>query len=188
MRVPFETDNKYALRDALSSRVAPEVLDLLAKNRSLMSGSGKFTHKCSCPNPEHKSGKERSASFYFSKDTGHFFCFGCSIFGNSFDLLKLLGEDPEAAFKKALEGGPVEVKEQHNTREYTEKALGALTKKVRQKLQSLIGTDDFQTTFSAIQDFLKHLDKIIPEIEGETLEQIHGRFLQLNMEFKRKFK
>lgn len=188
MRVEFKEDNTYALRDALSSRVAPEVLALLEKNRSLMQGSGKFTHKCSCPNPLHKSGKERSASFYFSKDTGHFFCFGCSVFGNSFDLLKLLGEDPEAAFKKALAQGSVEIVSKQSSKEFVDKAMIAFTKKVKAKINAITGTEQFNVVFPQIQEFLSQFDKIIPELEKESPEQVHGRFLQLNMEFKRKFK
>lgn len=189
MRVQFEVNpTQYQLRNALSERVAPEVYELLQRNRSLMAGSGKFTHKCACPNPEHKSGKERSASFYFNKDNGQFFCYGCNIYGNSFDLLKLLGEDPEAAFKKALEGPALEIKPQQNSQEYIQNSLATLNKKVRIKIHSILGTANFQSTFDEIQEFLHKIDLVLPELDAETPEQIHGRFLQFNMEFKRKFK
>lgn len=39
--------------------------------------SGSFTHKCKCPNPDHKGGEERTPSCYLSEETNSFYCFGC---------------------------------------------------------------------------------------------------------------
>lgn len=52
--------------------------------------SNSFTHKCKCPNPNHKGGEERTPSFYFSDVDSTFKCFGCNWNGDVFDLIALL--------------------------------------------------------------------------------------------------
>lgn len=47
-----------------------------------------WTHKCSCPH--HKDGGERTPSFFFSEASKKFYCFGCSIGGDIFDLIALM--------------------------------------------------------------------------------------------------
>lgn len=57
-------------------------------------GGGTWTHKCVCPNPEHKGGNERTASCNFSEETKQFYCFGCGIRGDGFDLIALMTKQP----------------------------------------------------------------------------------------------
>lgn len=52
--------------------------------------SASFSHKCTCPNPKHKNGRERTPSFYFSESQKNFVCFGCNLFGDMFDIIALM--------------------------------------------------------------------------------------------------
>ena len=50
--------------------------------------SGRFSHRCICPNPGHKNGQERTPSFFMSEDEDFFRCWGCGFHGDVFDLLE----------------------------------------------------------------------------------------------------
>lgn len=186
-RVSFDQPNHQA-KILLSSRVASKAKELLEKKVSLKPGSGKFTHKCSCPNPAHKGGAEKTPSFYFSEETGQFFCFGCQAYGDSFDLITLLGGSAEAALKAAMEGGPIEVPDLPAVHKVIEAGAAKITKKSREKLRSYIGTKDEKEALSWFEKFFIRLDNMLVEMEKETPEQIAGRFLQLNMELGRRWK
>lgn len=186
-RVKFQQSNSQ-LKAALSERAAESAYNLLSSRKTLQSGSGKFTHKCSCPNPAHKSGSERTASFYFSRETGQFFCFGCSVYGNAFDLISMLGGSADAALDAAIKQGPVVIPDAPNIQKLIADHSRKLVKKCRTKLHASFGTASWKKDFEWIQTFYQKLDKILPEMEAETAEQIHGRFLQFNMEFNRRFK
>lgn len=186
-RVKFQQSNSQ-LKAALSERAAESAFLMLSARKTLQAGSGKFTHKCSCPNPAHKSGSERTASFYFNRQTGQFFCFGCSIYGNAFDLIALLGGSADSALDAAIQQGPVIVPDTPNIQKLIGDHSRKLVKKCRMKLYSSLGTLAWSKDFEWMQSFYQKLDKILPEMETETAEQIHGRFLQFNMELNRRFK
>ena len=48
--------------------------------------SGNFTHRCSCPSPNHKNGAERTPSLFIDAANNNFYCFGCSASSNSIDF------------------------------------------------------------------------------------------------------
>ena len=48
--------------------------------------SGDFTHRCRCPNKDHKHGVERTASLYISESCNSFYCFGCGAGSNVLDF------------------------------------------------------------------------------------------------------
>lgn len=151
-------------------------------------GSGKFTHRCSCPNPAHKGGNEKTASFYFSRTTGQFFCFGCQAYGDSFDLISMLGGNQQDALDQAMLGGPVIVPDIPDVKRVIDAGLAKLTKKSREIVRSKIGHPTFVEANQWFHRFFERLDSFLVEMESETPEQIGGRFLQLNMEITRKWK
>lgn len=65
------------------------LLELMSEltNSIIDIGGSDFTHKCRCP--FHKSGNERTPSFWFSQTNGKFHCFGCSMSGDTFDILSI---------------------------------------------------------------------------------------------------
>ena len=186
-RVKFQQSN-HQLKSLLSERAAESAFALLSARRQLQAGSGKFTHKCSCPHPAHKGGSEKTASFYFSRDTGQFFCFGCNIYGNAFDLISLLGGSSDNALDAAMQQGPIAIPETPNIQKLIGDHSRKLVKKCRSKLAAAVGGSTWEADFKWMQDFYCKLDKILPELEAESAEQIHGRFLQFNMELNRRFK
>lgn len=48
--------------------------------------TGKFTHRCKCPNPDHKSGSERTDSLYIDAEANNFYCFGCGAGSGAIDF------------------------------------------------------------------------------------------------------
>lgn len=70
--------------------------DIVSKYSSRVeeSNSSCFTHKCTCPNPQHKNGNERTPSFHFSEKDKGFVCFGCGIQGEMFDFLSIMEGSP----------------------------------------------------------------------------------------------
>ncbi len=168
--------------------MAEKAFEALQKVRNLQAGSGKFTHKCPCPNPEHKGGGEKTASFYFSRETGQFFCFGCQAYGDAFDLIQMLGGNSNQAMQAAMDGGPVVISDLPDVQKVIEAGSMKLIKKCRETLQAKFGTKDFVEANLWFARFYERLDGFVVEMESETPEQIGGRFLQLNMELTRKWK
>jgi hypothetical protein len=186
-RVKFQQSDTQ-LKSLLSERAAESAFTMLAARKTLQSGSGKFTHKCSCPSPAHKGGGEKTASFYFSRATGQFFCFGCNIYGNAFDLIAMLGGSSETALESAIQQGPIAIPDTPNMQRLIGDHSRKLIKKCRQKLTASYGTRSWEEDFKWMQSFYEKLDKILPDMESESAEQVHGRFLQFNMELNRRFK
>ena len=100
----------------------------------------------------------------------------------------MLGGNSDAALDAAMQQGPVAVPEAPNLQKLIGDHSRKLIKKCRQRLRSSIGTATWKQDFKWMQDFYLKLDKIMPELEKESAEQIHGRFLQFNMELNRRFK
>jgi DNA primase len=69
-----------------------KILDLCESNSIAVEQivSGNFTHRCKCPFPNHKSGKERTHSLYIDSINNNFYCFGCGASNNSIDFYMLL--------------------------------------------------------------------------------------------------
>ena len=61
--------------------------------------SGKFSHKCKCPNIDHKGGAERTPSCYISEETNSFHCFGCGAGSKSLNFYMLCAN---LSFKDAI--------------------------------------------------------------------------------------
>jgi DNA primase len=62
-----------------------DILDLL-KIKAEMVSSGNFTHRCCCPSPDHKGGRERTSSLYIDSINNNFYCYGCSSSHNQIDF------------------------------------------------------------------------------------------------------
>ena len=48
--------------------------------------SGNFTHRCKCPNINHKMGSENTDSLYIDSINNNFYCYGCSANSSSIDF------------------------------------------------------------------------------------------------------
>lgn len=172
-------------RTALSHRCADAAIVALEKTRKLSYTSGSFTHKCTCPSKEHKQGKEKTPSFYISSTTGKFYCFGCGIHGNAFDLLAMLGEDDEAAFVMASKDAPINISARISAEGVAERSHRKLVLGARKWLRSRIGTETWSRDFASIQEIYKRADIILNATsEVDTPEVVYGRFLALQEKLK----
>ena len=48
--------------------------------------SGNFTHRCKCPNVNHKMGSENTDSLYIDSINNNFYCYGCAANNSSIDF------------------------------------------------------------------------------------------------------
>jgi len=48
--------------------------------------SGNFTHRCTCPNPNHKMGNENTDSLYIDAINNNYYCYGCSSNNSCIDF------------------------------------------------------------------------------------------------------
>jgi DNA primase len=51
--------------------------------------SSNFSHRCRCPNKNHKSGAERTPSLYINSKDNNFYCYGCQATYNCIDFYML---------------------------------------------------------------------------------------------------
>jgi len=79
-----------------------DILDLL-KIRPERVSSGNFTHRCCCPSPDHKGGRERTSSLYIDSVNNNFYCYGCSSSHNQIDFYILATGCDFMAALRALE-------------------------------------------------------------------------------------
>lgn len=87
---PLSSEELIALRQSLSQKMSmAKVIGKFSKYMEEV-GASSFTHKCICPNPDHKQGNERTPSFYFSEQDKTFVCWGCQIRGDVFDFLEIM--------------------------------------------------------------------------------------------------
>ena len=54
--------------------------------------SGNFTHRCKCPNKNHKSGNENTDSLYIDSENNDFYCYGCSAGSSSIDFFMICND------------------------------------------------------------------------------------------------
>lgn len=54
---------------------------------------GNFTHRCKCPSPSHKGGRERTPSLYIDSTNNNFYCYGCGAYSNPVNFYNLIHED-----------------------------------------------------------------------------------------------
>lgn len=188
-RIQFDARPDRKVEQVLSVRAAAQAYAVLAEKRALIPCSGKFTHKCKCPSPDHKNGQESTASFYFSKDTGQFYCFGCSIYGNALDLLAMLAnpEDAQKAVFSAFGDGAVEIQSGPSARQVAEKQYRMIVRCARTLLRSNYGTPGWSSFFDWMQKFYIRLDAVLrATADNDTQEAVYGRFLQLKAELKQR--
>lgn len=82
-----------AVKKKLGERISFEsIFNKKSSAQPLYSSS--WTHRGCCPNPNHKQGNERSASFYFNEKSKEFHCFGCQWNGDVFDFLSIFMATP----------------------------------------------------------------------------------------------
>lgn len=93
----FKNNN---LKSAILQTVS--ILDL-AKDHDLdleECHSSNFSHRCRCPNKNHKSGAERTPSLYINSKDNNFYCYGCQATYNCIDFYMLCKDcDFSAALK-----------------------------------------------------------------------------------------
>ena len=51
--------------------------------------SGNFTHRCKCPNKDHKMGGENTDSLYIDSVNNDFYCYGCSAGSSCIDFFMI---------------------------------------------------------------------------------------------------
>jgi hypothetical protein len=176
-----------ALREEFSKVVAGKALAALSHNRDILPGSGEYTIKCSCPNPLHKGGAERTASFYFSETTGRFFCFGCSQQGDAFDLITLLGGDGEVALEEARLGlKDYKIVPKVDVRSMVAKCLSEATLRLRTHLEGHFGKKTWNAESAWVEQTYSRLDEAMENIETLDPASIKGYFVQIQMNLARR--
>jgi len=54
--------------------------------------SGNFTHRCKCPNKNHKMGGENTDSLYIDSVNNDFYCYGCSAGSSCIDFYMICND------------------------------------------------------------------------------------------------
>lgn len=91
---PLSTEELLALRLTVGQKISMvKAVQHYGRNVEEVA-SPTFTHRCTCPNLEHKQGNEKTPSFFFSEKDKTFMCFGCHIRGDVFDFLARMLKRP----------------------------------------------------------------------------------------------
>lgn len=184
-----EIAQEKQLREQYSKHVASKALTALSSNREITPGSGEYTIRCSCPSKQHKGGAERTASFYFSEVTGRFYCFGCGITGDAFDLISVLGGDGDAILEEARLGlKDFTIIPRVDTRSMIAKCLCDVTRKLRGHLESHFGRKTWSVESAWVEQTYVRLDEALETIEAMEPAGIKGYFVQLEMNLARRSK
>ena len=185
LRIPFGQYRQ--LRERLAVEAAGKVISLLAASRDLIPVSGAFTIKCRCPNPAHKAGSERNASFHFSEVSGRYFCFSCSAHGNSFDLIDLLGGDGDLVFAAAANGKDLSnLPTRPDIRPMLVRGVTDMTRKLREHLEKCFGTLKFKSELAWTNQLFRRLDSAEEDLGNLGPTEIRGCFMQMEMELYRR--
>jgi len=77
---------KIASRTDIAKQV--KILELAAKFgiQVEVTSAGNFDHRCRCPSPDHKQGREKTSSCYINSRDNNFFCYGCNQGVSSIDF------------------------------------------------------------------------------------------------------
>lgn len=161
-------------------------------------GSSTFTHRCVCPNPNHKNGGERTPSFYFSDEDKGYRCYGCGITGDVFDLIALMNGMPWGDVVRVfLDKENIDVNSidfdfsapnQASLSQYSFDCNMKLSKEFREYLNALKNSPNYEVekgwadlTFRRIDDALDKAEskQSIKELEMQTLMDLERKKLQL---------
>lgn len=158
--------------------------------------SATFTHRCVCPNPFHKNGGERTASFYFS-DKGKFYkCFGCNISGDIFDFITLTEGIPwHDSVADLIKNGSISFENLQNASSAVSDIELAnfifdlnmdLSHNIRKYLHSKLNTEVYSMECKWADNVFKRIDETFAKLIDADFEQTKAFHSQILMEISRR--
>lgn len=189
---PLSGEELRALRESLARQMSMvKVIDRFSKQIEEV-GAGNFTHKCICPNPEHKQGNERTPSFYFSEETKQFVCWGCGINGDLFDFLELMLKRPaDQLAQNYAKKKQVDVEEclKYATAEPMID-IGELSYRLgiqlRDHLAAFKGKDEYEAERIWVDNVFLRIDDRFSKLDRREIEQAQQFVSQIEMELERR--
>lgn len=167
------------------------VLDVFSKyTSSIRSTQSKdFSHFCTCPNPLHKGGAERTPSFYFSDKTGRFTCYGCKWHGGFFDFLaKMTGCSAHILIADYAKKDNINLKdlpEPPKTFPILDLSF-QLSIKLRDYLKGLQGTDAYTEEMKWVDAIFIRIDERFSKLTDRDYEEARMFYMQILLELERR--
>lgn len=146
-----------------------------------------FTHRCPCP--LHKSGAERTASFFFSEIKKDYFCFACQSRGSIVDIVSFLtgrpwfllvqdelGQDYDYSVHTAE---PIDF-------EFLTNVELELSTALRMHLCKYEGTPQYQAECQWVDSQFYHIDQRLAHLSAFKVQDIVGFKFQMMLEMQRR--
>ena len=139
---------------------------------------GNFTHRCKCPNKEHKSGTERTGSCYINGNQNNFYCFGCQANNSSIDFYMLCSD---LSFSEAMDCLKPLVRDIDDDLEYKRKENNFdILFQMSEMIYDKIKEDPF--CIDQIKSIIRQVDDYIITIKPNDIKK--ARFLKHKLEKK----
>lgn len=141
---------------------------------------GNFTHRCKCPNKNHKSGTERTGSCYINGEKNNFYCFGCQANNSSIDFYMLCSD---LSFSEALDCLRPMVSDIYDDLEYKKKENNFdILFEMSQMIYDKIKENPF--CIDQIKSVMKQVDDYTSTMKPSEIKK--ARFLKYKLEKKLK--
>lgn len=194
---PLSTEELQLARAMLIERIS--FVEIVQKYSSKIEevNSPSFTHKCTCPNPNHKNGQEKTPSFHFSEKSGRFICFSCGINGNVFDLIALMEGTPwykvvrDLLRYESIDLNKIDLYSFKNksiaTYDYLYEINLDLSTKLRDHLAHFKDTKKWFKERDWVDSMFRRIDNRIEKLSDEDLGQAYAFYCQILSEIDRRF-
>lgn len=145
--------------------------------------SGNFTHRCTCPNPNHKMGNENTDSLYIDEVNNNYYCYGCSSNNSCIDFYMICNN---LNFSEA-----VSILSEYIDFDNAEQNSGIGVDNFMQKLEVSRMVFEFcQSNKSKYKDFAKlsiKLDEIFDDIKPNDYKKILSLKRKMKQYLKRRY-
>lgn len=188
---PLSSEEMASLRRAASQRLSMEKIVKKFSTRVESTFSSVFTHKATCPNPDHKGGGEKTPSFHFSEKDKQFYCFGCKKSGDVFDLLSMVLSKPVSQIinsyvsNKKISAHSVDVQKYKFVDEVNESKY-KLCLELRNYLISLKKDSKYTVESEWVDMLFKQIDDRFSKLSDDDFKTAHTFILQKYVEIDRK--
>lgn len=155
-----------------------------------------FTHRCTCPNPFHKNGGERTPSFYFSDKDKFYKCFGCNISGDIFDFITLTEGIPwHISVTDMLQNGDINIQSLQEAADglsdielanYLFDLNLDISNNIREYLITRRETTIYEAECKWADHLLKRIDETFIKLIDSNFEQAKAFHSQVLMEISRR--
>jgi len=159
-------------------------------------GASTFSHRCICPNLNHKNGQEKNPSCYFSEEESNFRCFTCGIGGDVFDLVALMEGMPwHKVVMSFLDKEDIDISSLllNNTPQEKESFLQfifnlnlKLSIQLRDFLKSLENTENYNDAKKWVDQVFRRIDQKLDKLQKGNRKSAKEFELQIGLELERK--